>query len=391
MRKSLALFIFTAVLLGACATGATPTSSTLPPGGRCGDGVCSSPEDAQTCPQDCSPPDASDSMGATGDGVPFSGDVPPVYFFYAIHTHVSGDTLPYDENLTQIDTQVADNMLAAIEGIREILDRYGIPGSWQVTYGVASGLCDYGGENHILKQLLEGGHEVALHAHRTEDIITTYEALTTHCGITPQVGSGHLLDAYRLGQISGAQGAQESMTISLNISSNLGVTILTENLSPGGGKSVFDDACDNQLGIGNTMWEQSGNLMFPWRPDYQNGDICSHNPQSDVIFIDHISPEFALSPGGTMPDVWGEMEFAKLQQYFDGALAYMQSEKPDRLAVWGFATHITEYAVGAKGEQPPASEALAALDQFLAYMDAKHDQGLVVYATPSQIAALVEP
>ena len=323
--------------------------------------------------------------------MPPAVDVPPVYFFYAIHTHVSDDKLPYDASLTEIDIQVAENMLAAIEGIREILNRYGIPGSWQVTYGVASGLCDYGGANHILKQLIDDGHEVAVHAHRTEDITTTYEALTTDCGITPQVGSGHLLDAYRLGEFGGAQSAQDSMTLSLSISSDLGVTITTENLSPGGNKNPFDDACSSQFGVDNTMWAQSGNLMFPWRPDYQNSDICTHDPQGDVLFIDHVSPEFALSPEGGMPDIWSTAEFTKLQQLFDGALAYMQSKKPDQLAVWGFATHITEYAVGANGEQPPASESLEALDQFLAYVDSKHDQGLVVYATPSLIAALMEP
>jgi hypothetical protein len=390
MRKVLTLLCLTFGLLGACTSASQPTTS-VQQGGSCGDGICDGPENAQSCPRDCSPPGSTAPLDASGEGLPPAIDVPPVYFFYAIHTHVSDDKLPYDASLTEIDAQVAKNMLAAVEGIREILDRYGIPGSWQVTYGVASGLCDYGGENHVLKQLIDDGHEVAVHAHRTEDITTTYEALTSNCGITAQVGSGHLLDAYRLGEFGGAQSAQDSMTLSLSISSDQGVTITTENLSPGGNKNPFDEACNSQFGVGNTMWEQSGNLMFPWRPDYQNGDICTHNSQSDIVFIDHVSPEFALSPAGGMPDIWTDMEFAKLQQFFDGALAYMQSEKPDRLAVWGFATHITEYAFGANGEQPPASESLEALDQFLAYIDSKHDQGLVVYATPSQIAALVEP
>ncbi len=379
MRNYLALLILSAILMAACAAG-LGSSPTLPQQGAiCGDGLCDGPENAENCPGDCAMP-----------GAPTIAEhVPPLYFFYAIHTHVSGDTLPYDENMVQIDPQVAENMIAAIEGIREILDRYGIPGSWQVTYGIASGLCDYGGEDNILSQLLDDGHEVAMHAHRTEDISTTHEALTLRCGITPTVGSGHLLDAYRLGQIGGAHAAQDSMTISLGISSGLGVNIITENLSPGGGKSIFDESCDSQLGIGNTMWEQSGNLMFPWRPDYQHGNICAHNPQSDVLFIDHVSPEFALSPMQTMPDVWGPLEFSRLQQFFDGALAYMQTERPDRIAVWGFATHITEYAIGSHGENPPDPASLAALDQFLAYVDSKHAQGLVQYATPAQIAELV--
>jgi hypothetical protein len=291
--------------------------------------------------------------------------------------------------MTQIDGSAAENMIAAIEGIQSVLDRYGISASWHFTYGGASGFCDYGGPDHVLKQLLEAGHEIGLHAHRTEDIQAAHQALALDCGISPEVGSGHLLDAYLAGQFGDFEAAQNAMTLSLDISSNLGVTIVTENLSPGGEKNVFAEVCNEQFGIGNTMWEQTGNLMFPWRPDYQASNICAHNPQSDVLFIDHVSIEFALTPMHEMPDVWGDPEFGTLQTYLDQALAYMREQKPDRVAVWGFVSHITEYALGGSAENPPDPGALEALDQFLAYVDAKRAQGLLEYVTPGQIAEMV--
>jgi hypothetical protein len=382
MRRCVILLCLATVLLAACAAEPAPTLS--PQRGECGDGLCGGPENPQTCPEDCAPPDTS-----TQSAIPPDDDIPPLYFFYVIHAHVSGDKLPYDIGMNQIDSQVAENMIAAIEGIQGVLDRYGIPASWHLTYGGARGFCDYGGQDHVLNRLVNAGHEVGLHAHHTEDIQTAYQVLTLDCGITPQVGSGHLLDAHLAGQFGDLAAAQTAMTLSLDISSGLGVTIVTENLSPGGDKNVFAEACNDQLGIGNSMWAETGNLMFPWRPDYQAGNICAHNPQSDVLFIDHVSIEFALTPMHEMPDVWGDPEFGTLQTYLDQALAYMHDQNPDRVAVWGFVSHITEYAVGGSAENPPDPSALEALDQFLAFVDAKRAQGLLEYATPGQIADMV--
>ena len=69
-------------------------------------------------------------------------------------------------------------------------------------------------------------------------------------------------------------------------------------------------------------------------------------------------------------------------------LWYMEQERPERVAVWGFVTHITEYSVGSKGENPPDPEALAALDRFLAHVDSKRAEGRVVYVTAGEAADL---
>jgi hypothetical protein len=75
---------------------------------------------------------------------------------------------------------------------------------------------------------------------------------------------------------------------------------------------------------------------------------------------------------------------------FDSALDYMAAHQPERVAVWGFVTHIGEYAIGSKGENPPDPASLDALRDFLAYVDLKQKDGLVIYATAGEIAELVE-
>jgi hypothetical protein len=163
----------------------------------------------------------------------------------------------------------------------------------------------------------------------------------------------------------------------------------TTNLSPGGGKNPFGALCNDQLGVGNGMWAQSRNLMLPWRPDYEGQNICSHNPQGAMVLVDHVSIEWLILPGEQgPPDVVGDAHFDQLRGWLDGALWYMEQERSERVAVWGFVTHITEYSVGSKGENPPDPEALAALDRFLAYVDSKRAEGRVVYVTAGEAADL---
>jgi len=310
----------------------------------------------------------------------------PLHFFYAIHTHASGDHLPYDDlAMVNVNPQVADNMIAAIEGIAGVMDQYGVKGTWEAVYGTASGLCAYEGENHVFGRLQAGGHEVGAHAHRIQDVDAAFQALRDDCGIVPRTTSGFIA------QISSVS-PQETMSLAIEVPVDLGMTVGTSNLSPGGGKNPFGSLCNNYLGVGNDMWEQSGNLMFSWRPDYANHNVCADNPQGGMVLVDHVSIEWLILPGaGGPPDVLGDAHFDQLRGWFDGALRYMEEERPERVAVWGFVTHITEYAVGSKAENPHDPESLAALERFLAYVDSKRAEGRVVYVTACEVAELSFP
>jgi hypothetical protein len=206
------------------------------------------------------------------------------------------------------------------------------------------------------------------------------------CGIVPKTTSGFIA------QISpfDKDKAQSAMSMAIEVSLQFGMNIGTTNLSPGGGKNPFSELCDGQIGPGNDMWLQSGNLMYPWKPDYSNGNICAVDHQGEMILIDHVSIEWILLPGDQMvPDILSEEHFIQLRNWFDGALRYLEDEKPSKVAVWGFVTHITEYAKGSRAENQLDPAALAALDQFLAYVSSKAAQGRVLFVTAKEIADLI--
>jgi len=330
-------------------------------GARCGDGICNGPESMDRCPQDC---DAASSNEESAASDPESTTIPPLLFFYAIHTHASGEHLPYgDPGMTTLDPLKAENMLAAIEGITVVLDSYGVKGTWEFLPAGAQGLCEFGGQNHALAQLEAHGHEIGVHAHQLAQTQQAFAALQLQCGITPHTTSGLVVQVQNLGMGD----AQDAASRALQEAADLDLRVSTVNLSPGGGKNPFDEICGDQFGIGNDMWGETGNLMFPWRPDISGGDICVHDEGGPVVLLDHVSIEWLiLEEGGAPPDVL-----------------------TDLVAAWGFVTHITEYAEGNQAEAPPDPASLAALDRFLAYVDSKRVEGRVVYVTASEIGDLI--
>ena len=355
---------------------------------RCGDGFCDGPENSINCPADCMDRDVEDVMPSPSEPGPASGNLPPIYFFYAIHVHGSDENLPYmDPDRLNLNPIVAENMIAAIEDIEEVLDKYDVKGTWELLPATATGICSFQGENHIFHQLIAKGHEVGTHAHRIDDIQNSYWALKNDCGITAKTTSGFIaqISSHDIGEV------QSAMSLSIQASVNLGMTIGTTNLSPGGGRNPFAELCNDQIGLDNDMWSQSGNLMFPWKPDGLHQDVCAHSTEGPMLLVDHVSIEWIKLPGQEcVPDVLTDQNFVQLRNWFDGALQYIQEEKPQRIAVWGFVTHITEYAIGSHAEHPLDPGALAALDNFLAYVDAKRMEGKIVYATVSEIADLVD-
>ena len=174
---------------------------------------------------------AGDPNAANPDAADPNSKIPPLYFFYAIHTHGTSDYLPYADKLQKrLDSQTADNMIAAIEGISAVLDRYGVVGTWELVEGTAKGIPEYQGENHIFKQLLSRGHEIAAHAHKVEDTAAVVAALRDSCGVVPVTTSGFITQVSR----ADAAGVQSAMAAAIQTAVDLGLTVGTDNLSPGG-------------------------------------------------------------------------------------------------------------------------------------------------------------
>ena len=352
----------------------------------CGDGVCDGPETAENCPADC-----QHSQEPTPPMPPVTGlemgDAPPLYFFYAIHVHGSKEYLPYtDPGQTVIDPVAAENMLAAIEGIAAVLDRYGAKATWEFMAPTVQGLVEYQGGPEIFERLLAKGHEIAVHGHRMDAVPLAADALEELVGIDPVTSSGFLTQV----PLTGEAQAQSAMSLVLRMTEENGLSVGTVNFNPGGEMNSVSAACDDQLGTGNDMYTETGNLMFPWHPDYLNEDLCSDLPEGKITLIDHVPLTSFILPGENgPPDVLEVEHFDQLQGYFDHAIAYMAENQPARTAAWGFVTHIIEYALGSQAENPPEESALQALDGFLAYVNSYQEAGLVIYATASEIAEQV--
>lgn len=395
MKRKFLILISLFLLLGS--VGCASFGKEDPPGKRateiaaaaakgCGDGVCDGPETAENCPADCQ---FSQAPAPRGPLAPEDepADAPPLYFFYAIHVHGSKEYLPYtDPGQTEIDPITAENMLAAIEGIAAALERYGARGTWEFMAPTVQGLVEFQGGPLIFERLLASGHEIGVHGHRLDAIPEAVESLMQYAGIDPATSSGFITQV----PVAGEAQAQSAMSLVMRMTAENGLSVGTVNFSPGGEKDDISAACNDILGTGNDMYNETGNLMFPWHPDYLSEDICSDLPGGNLTLIDHVKLTSFILPGqDAPPDVLGGQHFDQLQGYFDNAIRYMVENQPDRIAAWGFVTHIIEYAFGSQAENPPEESALKALDAFLAHVDIYREQGLVIYATAEEIAGMM--
>jgi len=327
----------------------------------------------------------SEDTGETGDT---GADIPPLYFLYTVHVHVSDPQLPYtDPTLTTLDGTVAAHILDVVQALRSTADATGLKVTWEPTLPVARGLCEVGGADHIFDQLIADGHEVGVHAHRASHLTPTFLELQASCGITARTNSGYVA---MLGSMEAPTDA--ALDLLLEEQNALGMTVGTANFSPQEGEgNPVQDLCGDDIGLDDPPWEQTHNLLFPYKPDHVTGDVCAHSDEGRVVIVDHTPPEWMLADGDAPPDVLGPTEFGVLQEWFDAAIAYQASARPERLAAWGFVTHVIEYSVGNDGEHDTDPGSIVALEDFLAHVDEQAQLGRVEYATASEIAALAWP
>jgi hypothetical protein len=291
----------------------------------------------------------------------------PLYVFYAIHTHSVGDEMK--------DRETFEYASQTVWAIADTLKKHGAKGTFEVVYGFAEGAYQYQGKDNILLKLEKEGHEVGLHSHKIPTNQRVYESVTK-AGITPSTASGFLAMAKK--------DPQESLSSVLEEFAEMGITVGTSNLNPEDDvRNPFGKLCENIIGEDNDMWEITGNLMYPWRPDYINKNICKHNPNAKILFLDHVNPDWMNPP----VDVLGPDEFDNLKPMLDAAVE-IASKNPQKVSVWGFVTHYMEYVRGSEG--PPEQSAIDALDDFLSYVDKYVAQGKVKYATAREIADIYE-
>ncbi len=309
---------------------------------------------------------------------PMEGEGAPLYLFYIVHVQIGESYTPYtDDSLQQIDLTQAQTSAAIIKSIAEVAEKHGMPITWEFPQPMAQALCD--APRDLLGSLQAAGHEIGAYAH-SEEIAAVYQTLAT-CGYPPETIGGLLIDASR------APDPQAFLAQELAEAARSGFHYVTVNLSPLGDshRNPFAPLCNNTFGEGNVMWSQSGNLFYPWQPDYAHGEVCSDHHGGNLLLVDHTHPDWLFGANGRSVPLLDADNFATLREQLEGALAYRAAHPDGRTAVWGFVSHISEYTPRNDATAPPSPQALEALDDFLAYLESLQERGKVYLITVNQI------
>ena len=302
----------------------------------------------------------------------------PLLVFYVIHAQIGESYTPYtDASLQQLDPTRAQMSAAIIEGIAQVAETHGMPITWEFPQALAKALC--AAPDDLLGTLQAAGDEIGAYAH--SDTLAAVEQTLTDCGYPPETVGGLLFDAVR------ADDPLAFLAQELDAAARLGFRYATGNLSPNDdpARNPFAALCHDTFGEGNEMWAQSGNLFYPWSPDYAHGQICADHPGGDLLLVDHTHPDWLVGADGRNVLILGADNFTTLRGQVEGALAYRAAHPDGRTAVWGFVSHLSEYTPRNDATAPPAPQALEALDDFLAYLEALQQAGQVRLVTVNRI------
>jgi hypothetical protein len=153
-------------------TRVAPVSTGTPGGarpseGRCGDGVCDGPENAQNCPEDCAG-DAAESPEAGPPPAASGPDYePPINVFLVLHIDPAVDR---ETNTFQVEPSFYQRTRDEIYWVMGEAERHGLRftalyNGWYTKWALEHG------DTTQFRELVEAGHEIGSHAHRI-----TYDA-----------------------------------------------------------------------------------------------------------------------------------------------------------------------------------------------------------------------
>lgn len=330
----------------------------------------------------------------------------PLNVFYVMHVEPNYGT---ESEQSQLPQSAYNEIKNTVLKATETLEKHGMKGNFEVVYRVAKDAETYEGSDNFITQLKKRGHLVGLHSHHWM-IMQSQKNCDSLCedgcasGANGQnknacfIGAGSVeenLDVLKkmLGVSSIAAMGFRSYTWGYEFAraADLGAKIVNDNYSPGDKFASWSKDCQD-FGYGeNNVWNDTGNLMHPWRPNYQKGlsdfsggtkDLCKNNPNGKIVYIDQVVGDWitASSGGSSERHTLGTADFDVLRKYFAGAMRNLSIKQ---INVWGWPQHENEYRTNLDGDYNSA--AIAALDKFLTELDGYKEKGYIKYATLEEI------
>ncbi len=309
----------------------------------------------------------------------------------------------------QLSESAYNRIKEATLKVADILEKHGMRGNFEIVYRVSTDALTYEGKDNFIKKLKDRGHLIGLHSHhwmlmqsesQCQELCSD-KCLSTGSSLSPEQKKAGCLVRYggiedgldalnKLGFNdvsvmafrSFAKKEMDNKTYEFSRAEKLGGKIINDNYSPLDKMAFWSKECSD-FGHGDNNWySETGNFLHPWRPDYEDGNLCKNDPDGKILYIDQVTGDwFARGNQKTLT----KENFDVLRGYFKGAMKHLSS---DQMNVWGWPQHEVEYL--SQDERGIFSGsynqgALDALDDFLSEMDVYRDKGRVKYATLEEI------
>jgi len=315
-------FLLCILFVNACQPAATVDKLPKPQAGKCGDGVCSGPENTGNCPGDCD----EEEKSVNEMELP-AGEVGPVYLGIMVHLEGWKDEL-FNEDMF-------DHHVRLIREYASLFETYGAKLTWESKETTEASI-NWG--DNVLKEMEERGHGIGVHADLGGQLDYNCEMFDRELSIRKKTLESL---GVTVRHVSGVVSHCDWVTALVDSGYSFvtgtvayGVMSLPEDLRPEEYRN-----CPSPLACHDTFPEALEDRIHPWRM-HSGLDWIGHDPDGKLVMLpsSHGLACYAESTAGAKCD----QEFTRedLNLFFEELDAVVALRDPNQINMmyvsWSF-------------------------------------------------------
>jgi len=321
-KRMILWFLLLILIVSACQPAAPADKQPKLKAGKCGDGVCSGPENTGNCPGDC------DEEGKPVNEVERPvGEAGPIYLGIMVHLEGWKDEL--------FNEEMFDRHARLIREYASLFETYGAKLTWESKETTEASLT--WGDN-VLKEMEERGHGIGVHADLGGQLDYNCDIFDRELGIRKKTLESL---GVTVRHVSGVVSHCEWVTALIDSGYNFvtgtvayGVMSMPEDLRPEEYRN-----CPSPLACHDTFPEALADRIHPWRM-HSGLDWIRHDPDGKLVMLpsSHGLACYAESNAGTKCN----QEFTQedINLFFEELDAAVELRDPDQINMvyvsWSF-------------------------------------------------------
>jgi len=266
-KRTILWFLLLVFIISACQPEEPPNKQPKPQAGKCGDGICSGPENADNCPEDCEEAEKVQSGSDTT-----AGEAGPVYLGIMVHLEGWQDEL--------FNEEMFNKHAGLIRKYASLFETYGAKLTWE-SKEITDASIQWG--DNVLKEMEERGHGIGVHADLGGQLDYNCDMFDRELHIRKEtLESLGVTVRHASGVVSHCDWVTAMVDAGYNFTTGMvayGVMSLPEAMRP----EKFRN-CSSPYACHDTFPEALADRIHPWRM-HSGFDWIRHDPDGKLVLL----------------------------------------------------------------------------------------------------------